>query len=185
MKTLKALISLTIMITTVTMFGQTDSKLISSKSHVKFYSHTSFEDIEANNYTAVGTINKETGDVVFSVPMQGFEFEKSLMQKHFNSNNFLDTKEYPKSKFKGKITNLDQIDFIKDGSYEAIVEGDMTIKGVTKPISEKGTINVKNGKVDIKSIFNIILAEYGISFVEGKPSTNIAKEIEVTVIAEY
>lgn len=164
--------------------AQTSGKLVSTKTHIKFFSNTPAENIEANNNTAVGTINKETGEVVFSVPMQGFEFEKALMQKHFNGEDFLNTKEFPKAKLLGKITNLDKVDFAKDGSYEANVQGDMTIKGVTKPVTEKGTLTVKGNTVQIQSKFNLTLGDYGIFFVKGKPSSNIAKSVEVTLHSE-
>lgn len=165
--------------------AQDSEKLVSSKSHIKFFSTTPAEDIEANNTASVSTINKSTGEVVFSVPMQGFEFEKSLMQKHFNSDKFLDTQTHPKAKLKGKITNLSEIDFTKDGTYNAVVEGELTIKGKTNPVKEKGTVTVKDGKVKIYSQFNVTLSEYGIEFVKGKPASNIAKTVEVTVNAEY
>jgi len=170
---------------TLSAYSRTGGKLVSSKSHVRFYSTTPMEDIEANNYASVSTINTETGEVVFSIPMQGFEFEKSMMQKHFNQDNFLDTKAHPKSKLVGKITNLGDIDFSKDGEYEAWVEGELSIKGTTKPIKEKGTITVKGDNIDIKSKFNVTLADYGVSFAKGKPSTNVAKVVEVTVLSEY
>jgi len=163
----------------------TATKLVSSKSHVKFFSTTPAEDIESNNYKAVSTIDPATGEVVFSVPMQAFEFEKALMQKHFNSKDFLDTKAFPKAKLIGKITNLEAINFDKDGTYAATLQGDLTIKGVTKAISEKGTITVKGTTVEVSSKFNITLADYGIAFEKGKPSTNVAKTVEVTVFAEY
>lgn len=169
---------------TISATAQTSGKLVSTKTHIKFFSTTPAENIEANNNTAVGTINKETGEVVFSVPMQGFEFEKALMQKHFNSDAFLDTQKFPKAKLLGKITNLDKVDFAKDGSYEANVQGDMSIKGVTNPITEKGTVMVKGNTVQIQSKFNLTLGDYGISFVKGKPSTNIAKSVEVTIHSE-
>jgi len=160
-------------------------KLVSTKTHFKFYSHTAVEDIEANNYAALGTIDPESGAVIFSVPMQGFEFEKALMQKHFNSGNFLNTKKFPKAKLKGQITNLDEIDFKTDGTYPAMVEGDLNIKGVSQQIKEKGTISVKGNQVTVDSKFNITLADYKITFVKGKPSTNVAKTVEVTVKAEF
>lgn len=160
-------------------------KLTTSKSHIKFYSHTVAEDIEANNYKAVGTFNTETGGVVFSVPMQSFEFEKSLMQKHYNSPKFLDTKQYSKAKLKGSIANLSDVNFNKDGNYEVTVKGDMTLHGITKPILVKATIVVKNGNVSVKSKFNIILSDYKVAFEKGKPSTNIAKSVEVSVMANY
>jgi len=159
--------------------------LVSSKVHIKFFSTTPAEDIQANNNTTVSTFNTETGEVVFSVPMQGFEFEKALMQKHFNSDKFLDTKQFPKAKLKAKITNIASIDLSKDGTYTANIEGELTIKGVTKPVKEKGTVTVKGGKIEAQSKFNITLADYGISFVSGKPSSNIAKTVEITVHAEY
>ena len=185
MKKTSILLFSLLMLLTISAYGQTDEKLVSSKTHMKFYSHTAVEDIEANNYASVSTINTETGEVVFSVPMQSFEFEKSQMQKHYNSDNFLDTKEYPKAKLKGKITNLSDVDFTKDGTYPVMVEGELTIKGKTNSISEKGTIEVKGNSVKVQSKFNINLADYGITFAKGKPSTNIAKEVEVTVHAEY
>lgn len=174
-----------ILFMTVVASGQDSEKLVGSKTNIKFFSTTPAENIEANNTASVSTINKTSGEIIFSVPMQGFEFEKSLMQKHFNGEDFLDTKTYPNAKLKAKITNIDKVNFSVDGSYSATVEGDLTLKGVTKSISEKGTITVKGDIVNVKSVFNITLADYGISFIEGKPSTNIAKSVEVTVQAEY
>jgi polyisoprenoid-binding protein YceI len=168
-----------------TAFAPAGEKLISKAGHISFFSHTEVEDITANNYKVTSTINTQNGEVVFSVPMQAFEFEKSLMQKHYNSPKFLDTKQYPKSKFKGTITNLSDVNFSKDGTYKAKVKGEMELHGVTKPISEEGTITVNGKKVIVDLKMNITLADYNIAFEKGKPSTNIAKTIEVTVKAEH
>ena len=166
-------------------FTPVTGKLVTSKSHIKFFSSTPAEDIEANNYKAVGTIETSTGDVVFSVPMQSFEFKKSLMQKHFNQDKFLDTKAHPKAKLVGKITNYADINFAKNGTYTANIKGEMTIKGKTNPFSSKGTITVNGSEIKINSKFDIVLAEYGVEFVKGKPSKNIAKTVEVTVNADF
>lgn len=163
-------------------FGQ---KQVSSKTHIKFFSSTPAEDIEANNYATVGTLDPSSGDIVFSVPMQSFEFEKTLMQEHFNSKKFLNTKANPKAKLVGKINNLSDINFEKEGSYEAKISGQMTINGVTNPINEKAALEIKNGKVNLKSTFNITLADYKVAFKKGKPSTNIAKVVKVSVEAIY
>ena len=166
----------------VAVFAQ---KQVSTKTHIKFFSSTPVEDIEANNYATVGVINPATGDVIFSVPMQSFEFEKSLMQKHFNSKKFLNTKANPKAKLIGKIGNLKAIDFTKDGSYEADIIGDLTINGVKNSIVEKATIVIKEGKISLNSKFNVTLADYEVALEKGKPSKNIAKTVEVTVEAVY
>lgn len=167
---------------TFTAFSQ---KLVTTKSNIKFFSHTTAEDIQANNTKSVGTLNTETGDVVFSVPMQAFEFEKALMQKHYNSPKFLDTKQFPKAKLTGTITNFSSVNFKKDGTYPVTIKGEMDLHGITKPIEEKSTITVKGGIVSVNSKFNIALANYKIAFEKGKPSTNIAKTIETTVEATF
>ncbi len=117
--------------------------------------------------------------------MQGFEFEKALMQKHYNSPKFLDTKQFPKAKLVGKITNLASINFKKDGTYAVNVSGEMDMHGVQKSFEAKATITVKSGNVSVNSKFDIVLADYKIGFEKGKPSTNIAKTIEVTIEATY
>ena len=168
-----------------TAFSPLNGKLVSKAGHISFFSHTAVEDITANNYKVVSTIDPSSGEVVFSVPMQSFEFEKAKMQQHYNSSKFLDTKTFPKAKFKGNITNLGDIDFSKDGTYNATVSGDLSIHGVTKPTIEKGTITVKGDKVIIDTKMMLTLEDYEIAFKDGKPSTNIAKTIEITVKAEF
>jgi len=166
----------------LTAFAQ---KQVSTNTHLKFFSSTPAEDIEANNYKAVSTIDTSAGNIVFSVPMQSFEFEKSLMQKHFNSKKFLNTKANPKAKLIGKVINIEAIKFNKNGTYTAKVEGNLTINGVTKPVKEEVTFNIEGGKFNLTSKFNVTLADYEVAFKKGKPSTNIAKTVEVTVEANY
>lgn len=166
-------------------FAPAANKLISTKTYVKFFSTTPAENIEAHNYKSVGTFDTKTGDVVFSVPMQSFAFEKALMQKHYNSPKFLDTQQFPKAKLVGKITNLNDLNFHKDGSYTAQVTGTLEMHGKRNPINEKAIIKVSGSTYIVNSKFNITLADYGVAFEKGKPATNIAKTVEITVEAEY
>jgi len=185
MKKLAILTLITIMTYSLVAFKPAQEKWVSSKTHVKFFSTTPAEDIEANNYKTVSTIDRTSGEVVFSVPMQSFEFEKALMQQHFNQDNFLDTKKHPKAKFTGRITNLSDVNWESDGTYHVEIKGDLSIRGVTKSYSEQGKITVTGNNLMVESIFHVILADHGIAFEKGKPSTNIAKNVEVTLIAEY
>lgn len=168
-----------------TAFSPTGEKLVSKAGHISFFSHTDVEDITANNYKVVSTIDPSTGEVVFSVPMQAFEFEKSLMQKHYNSSKFLDTKTYPKAKLKGSITNLSEINFSKDGTYKANIAGSLEMHGETNQVKEQGTITVKGDVVTVNATMKITLADYKIAFEKGKPSSNIAKTIDVTIKAAH
>lgn len=166
-------------------FTPSASKLTSSKTHIKFFSSTPVENIEANNFKSVSNIDTKNGDVFFSVPMQSFEFEKALMQRHYNSPKFLDTKQFPKAKLIAKIINLNDVHFEKDGSYTVNIKGTLELHGKTNPISEKAIITVSGHIYKVNSKFKITLSDYDIAFEKGKPSTNIAKIVEVTVEAEY
>jgi len=163
-------------------FGQ---KKITKTGHAHFLSETAIENIEANNYKVTSTLSKEDGAVVFSVPMQSFEFENSTMQKHYNSPKFLDTKKFPKATFKGKITNLSTVEFSKNGTYKVDVTGTMTMHGESKDISAQATLTVNGETISGSTNFELTLADYKIAFEKGKPSTNIAKTIKIDVKVKY
>jgi len=186
MKKLRLITIMAVALFTISFLAQSQDRHVSSKTHIKFFSTTPVEDIEAHNYASVSTINSNTGEIVFSVPMQSFEFEKAMMQQHFNNEHFLETNVYPKSKFKAIITNLDAINFSKDGEYLADIEGEMTIRDKTNPVKESGTITVKGQTLTVNSVFRLTLADYGITFNESEMvSKKIGKSVEITVVAEY
>lgn len=186
MKRLTILLSSAVLLILSTTFSEAADRYISSKSHIKFFSTTPVEDIEANNYASVSTINPETGEVVFSIPMQSFEFEKAMMQKHFNNEHFLETNVYPKSKLTGEITNLGEVDFSKNGTYEAKFKGEITIRDKTKPLEDNTTVEVNGNTVTATTEFYLTLADFGITFDEGEMvSTKIAKKVLVSVNTVY
>lgn len=162
------------------------TKYITRTGKAAIYSHTVAEDISADNNNVTGVINTESGDIAISVPVQSFQFEKSLMQEHFNQPNFMDSKQYPKISLKGKITNLSAVNFSKDGTYEADVTGDLTIRGTTKPVTEKAHITVKDGNISVHCKFVVKdIGSYGVGKPMGKKKNNVADDIEVTYTAAY
>ena len=170
----------------VTMLSINAQKLITRTGKASIYSHTLAEDIRAENYTVTGVITIATGDIAISVPVQSFQFEKSLMQEHFNNPNFMDSKKYPRILLKGKITNLPAINFSKNGKYEALITGDLTIREVTRTISEKATIEVSNGKLIVSTTFMVKdIGSYGVGKPSGKKKNNVADDIEVKYLAVY
>lgn len=173
-----------IIIVLFTLFQITQAQKVVTKSgHIWFYGKTPLEEIEAHNQQVVSVIDESTGDISFLLLIKSFAFKRALMQEHFNEN-YMESDKYPKSSFKGKISNLDKIDFKKDGTYPAEVSGDLTVHNVTKPITAKGTIEVKGGAVTANAKFITTPHEFNIAIpaiVEDK----IAKEIEVTVEATY
>jgi hypothetical protein len=158
-------------------------KYMTKNGNIKFYSETPMETIQADNNQVNAALDIQTGDIVFKVLIMSFQFEKALMQEHFNEN-YLESDKFPNSTLKGKVTDLSAINFLKDGTYEAVIEGDLTIHGVTQKISEKGTFTVKAGdKIHGNSKFNIKPADYNIK-IPGAVVKNFAETIEVTVDIE-
>ena len=160
--------------------GEAFSQKFATKTGtIRFYSEAPAENIEAINKQVNSALDTQSGDFVFKVLMKGFQFEKALMQEHFNEN-YVESHKYPNASFAGKINNLSEVDFSKNGTYEATVSGKLTIKGVSKDVTEKGTFEVKDGTIGGKSIFYVKLADYGVEI----PKTvmkNIAETIEITV----
>jgi hypothetical protein len=169
------------------IFGLTQllsaQKLISKTGHVRIYSHTPLEDVDAENSQVASILDPSTGNLQFSLLVKSFVFKKTLMEEHFNEN-YMESDKLPKSTFTGKITNLASIDFKKDGTYPAEVSGDLTIHGVTKAVSAKGTIEIKQGKITAKSKFNVDPKDYNV-VIPDLVKDKIAKEIEITVDIPY
>jgi polyisoprenoid-binding protein YceI len=111
--------------------------------------------------------------------MKSFEFEKALMQEHFNEN-YVESAKFPDATFKGKVININEINFTKNGKYKAFVEGDLKIHGVTKKVKQNGSIEVKDGKIIIIAKFPIILKDYNIKIPKAVIN-NIAENVDITV----
>lgn len=158
-------------------------KIFTRTGSVKFYSESPLENIEAVNQQVSSIIEITDGSFAFLVPIKGFVFEKALMQEHFNEN-YLESGQYPKASFKGKIENLNKVTFEKDGEYKATFSGIMNLHGVDKNLTEVATITVKDGKVSLNSSFNLRPEDYGIKIPAGKRD-NISEIVEVTVKMDY
>ena len=157
-------------------------RYITKNGYVSFYSDTPLETILSTNNQVNCALDVSTGDMVFKVLMKSFTFEKALMQEHFNETS-VESDKYPNCIFQGEVANLDQVDFSKPGTYDAIVEGDLTLHGITHHISEKGTFTVEDDVIKGHSVFNLVPADYKIT-VPKTVIRNIADVVEVTIDVE-
>jgi hypothetical protein len=158
-------------------------KYMTKNGFIGFYSHTPMEDIKGDNNQVVGALDITTGEMVFQALIKSFHFDRALMEEHFNEN-YMESDKFPKSTFKGKITNLSTVDFTKNGKYEVTVEGDLTVHDVTNKITAKGTIEVVTGGINANSKFNIVPEDYKIT-IPGVVREKINKNLEVTVAMKY
>jgi hypothetical protein len=158
-------------------------KYFTRSGTITFTSEAPLEKIEAVNQKATSIMDIASGKMEFAVLIKAFQFEKALMQEHFNEN-YLESDKYPKAIFKGQIDNISSVDFSKDGTYPVKVSGDLTIHGVTKPVQSTGTLSIKDGKINGASTFEVAVADYEIK-IPNIVKDNIAKTVEIIVAVDY
>ncbi len=163
----------------VGLFGQ---KYYSKVGQVVFTSDASLEKIEGKNTNGLVVLDAANSRLECSVLIKGFQFEKALMQDHFNEN-YMESHIFPKGVFKGTITNMQDINLKKDGTYTAVVKGDITLHGVTKPFSPTGKLIVKGGKITASSAFELMVADFNIK-IPKVVRENIAEKVKVTIQAD-
>lgn len=150
------------------------------KGEVSFYSHAAIEDIKADNKKVSSIYNTSTGDIVFSIPINQFQFEKSLMQEHFNEK-YMESDKFPKSTFQGKISDFDPK---AKGAQQLKAKGKLTIHGVTNDVEIPGTLEKQGDKLVLKSKFVVKLADYKITIPQ-LLWQNIAEQVEVSADFVY
>lgn len=157
------------------------SKYFTKSADITLDASGPLEDIKAENKKATFVLDAKTGAIELAVLLKAFNFDRALMQEHFNEN-YVESDKYPKSTYKGKITNFSTVDLSKDGSYPLKIEGELTMHGETKSVPAKGTIIVKDGKVSGTAKFKIKLDDFKIdipSIVKDKVSENVNLSVAV------
>ncbi len=137
------------------------------------------EKVEGINKNITCVLDTKTGNIQFAVLMKGFEFERALMQEHFNEN-YVETDKFPKSEFKGQVINNGEINYTKDGRYAAKVKGTLTIHGETRNVETTGTILIKDRKPEINANFQVLLSDYKIS-IPSLVSDKISNTVNITL----
>ena len=152
--------------------------------HVSFLSETAVENIEAHNHKVTSVLDATTGAIEFAVLIKAFEFEKALMQEHFNEN-YMESNTFPKATFKGKVAGVTTDQLKTPGSYPVTVSGDLTMHGVTKPVTATGSFVVdESGAVKASSTFPVKPEDHGIE-IPGVVRKNIAQQLKVSVDLSY
>lgn len=172
-----------ITVITFSVAGASQTRYIDRNGNASFFSSAPLEDIEAHTSQAVSVIDVSTGEIVASVLMRSFRFRKSLMQEHFNEN-YVESHKYPKATFRGKVTNISELDAKKEGKYNLDVEGEITIHGVTQPLRVKTEAVVNNGTLQTKAVFALKVKDFKIE-IPRLVIQNIAEVVEVTLSFNY
>lgn len=160
----------------IVMFSQ---KIITRSGEIKFEaSMPAFEEVAAKNNTVSCIFDTATGEIAVLALVKAFRFKVPLMEEHFNEN-YIESDNFPKSTFKGKVTNFEKSK-LSSGKTTYDVEGDLTLHGVSKKIKTKITF-VQSGEKTLSTCgFKIKPADYSIK-IPSVVKSKIAETVDVNL----
>ena len=154
-------------------------KFFTKSGRITFFSKAPLENIDANHKSVTCVLDTKTGNMQFAVLMKGFEFEKALMQEHFNEN-YVESHKFPKAEFKGQVVNNAEVNYTKDGTYSAKVKGTLTMHGQTKEVETIGSVVVRSGKVQASAEFTVLLSDFKIE-IPKVVRDNVSNTVKINV----
>ncbi len=167
-----------------TFFSFSQKKTTTSAT-INFDATTSIDKLpKAENKTVVAAIHTKKGTVQFEATIKNFTFSNPRIQEHFNSKGWMSSDEFPTAVFNGTITNISAINFRKNGTYTAQVEGDLTIHGKTQKIKTVATFVISEDEINSSCDFGIQLADYGIDS-PAVGAGKVARDPKISVKATF
>ncbi|WP_299438737.1 YceI family protein [uncultured Aquimarina sp.] len=150
-------------------------KYITKKGTINFEASVpSFEEVKAKNTTVTAILNTDNGEFAALALIKGFRFKNALMEEHFNEN-YIESDDYPKATFKGKLVGFD----INDIKGEYMIKGTLTLHGKSKEIETKGSLSKDDEvTISISSSFIAKPEEFDIK-IPSIVSKKIADDISV------
>ena len=164
-------------------FCNAQNRYFTKTGTIYFMSHTDAIDIDGTNKQVVSFLDIKTGEIVFGVLVKSFDFTLATASEHFNET-YMESQKFPKASFKGTVKDIQKVDFTKPGKFDVVVEGALTIHGVTKDVSEKGTFEVRDNEIDAFSSFQVSISDYSIT-VPKLVEERVAKSVDVKVNMIY
>ena len=151
---------------------------ITFEASVPFY-----EAVEAKNNQVFSVLNTKNGIISFVAVIKNFQFERSLMQDHFNAN-YMESDKYPKATFKGQIEKF-TLDKLNTTPTEYYIKGKINIHGVTKNIRVPANISkTASNAIVIRSFFTLNTEDFKIE-IPFMVRNKIAQNVNVTLNTEF
>ena len=148
------------------------------------YSHLGFSTQLSRFNTTTGKVvfdkAAKTGSVDIEIDAKSVDTGSTLFNQHIQGEDFLDTAKYPKAIFKS--TNV-----MFEGDKPAKIEGNLTIKGVTKPVTLTVTSfqamphpMQKKAAIGANAYTTIKRSEFN----AGKYAPNVGDEVRIDIAIE-
>ncbi|MEO7444156.1 MAG: YceI family protein [Ferruginibacter sp.] len=159
------------------------TQLGTQNGKISFASDAPLEIIKASSNEMRGKIDLTRKIFAFTIKTSSFQgFNSPLQKEHFNEN-YIESNRYPDATFSGKI--IEDIDLAEDGENVVRAKGNLTIHGVTQERIIKIKMTTKNGVMNIKSEFTVLLEDHQIAIprvVNEKLASEIKVEVKATLM---
>lgn len=138
-----------------------------------------FKVVKSDNTSHFGTIKFESGEVTVkegklqsgtfvadmttltSVDLKDDAEQLEKLNGHLKSGDFFEVEKFPTASY--EITSV--ADNTAGGDYNTLLDGNLTIKGITKPVQFQANVSVKDGEISIATEPKDIMREdYGVKF---------------------
>lgn len=130
--------------------------LIAGYTH-RGYFPVSGGSIEVGEDAASGSFTINMAGLVVTSLGGGKDGQESGLERHLKNEDFFDTNTYPTATF--EVTSVAPA---PQGGY--VVNGTLTLKDVTRPVSIPANIYLENGQLHVHADFSIDRTEWGITF---------------------
>lgn len=152
-----------------------------------------FKVVKSDNTSHIGTLKFESGEVTvkdnklesgqFVIDMTSIKNDdltdsesNGKLIGHLKSADFFDTEKFPTASF--EITKISEAP--AGGDYNTILDGNLTLKGITKPATFNANVKLKDGELSIATEpKDINRDEFGIVFQMPAAEGLIKNEINV------
>lgn len=151
----------------------TDKGIINFEASVPF-----FEEVKAINKKTACVLITKTGEITCLAIIKNFQFERSLMEEHFNAN-YMESHRFPKAIFKGRIEKFDLKNIDSNANQYQII-GKITMHGKSKKIIVTGTIKKGAQGIELMTNFPLNTDDFKIEIpfiVRSKVSKNVNTQL--------
>lgn len=154
-----------------------------------------YKVFKSENTSHFGTIKFESGDVTVkegklesgkfvadmnSLTSEDLKDKADQLEKlngHLKSNDFFEVEKFPTASYE-----ITKVTASAGGDYNTLLDGNLTIKGITKPVQFKANVSVKEGEVSIASEPKDIMREdFGVKFQAPAENGVIKDEVSLQI----
>lgn len=155
-----------------------------------------YKVVKSEQSSHFGTIKFESGDLTVndgvlesgifiadmnsltSVDLKDDADQLAKLNGHLKSGDFFETEKFPTASF--EITKVSQNE---SGDYNTLLEGNLTIKGITKPVQFNANVSIKNGEASIATEPKDIKREdFGVKFQLPLANGLIKDEVNLQIL---